>query len=323
MKRTRPLHLTIVVAGLTLFCCLLGCKPKKTVSNAADSVSQYALEVGAGAEKLGTKAGQTLGLVDKKWDYVRLAYKSGEQPTKAMGTYTLSDEREMGRLMGLEWIAKFGRYRYERMDRYLNRLAAALAAHSERPSLPATVIVLNTEEVRCFGAPGGFVFVTLGGLRAAESESDLAGYLALGLAHAQLNHSLALLEKIAGGALVFQDGTPKEPIRVATAAEETATLLRRNGYQNEDTRSASREATQLLLRLGYAPGGLKVWIQRTKVRKQEKHIVLSTNELTYARCIEEAVAERLAELHAPGAGRTNVPRFRRGCLSCLPIPRNN
>lgn len=323
MSRPRFLHFAMAGACLALLGCVLGCKPKKTMSNAADSVSRYAKDVGAGAERLGSKAGQTLGLVDKKWDYVRLAYRDGEPPAKPAGSYLLADEREMGRTLAMEWIAHYERYSHDRMDRYLNHVVAALAAHSARPGLPATVIVLNTEEVRCFGAPGGFVFVTLGGLRSAESESELAGYVALGLAHAQLNHTLALLERVADGAVAFEDGAPKEPVRLATAAEETASLLRRNGYQPADLRSASREATQMLLRLGYEPGGLKAFTERAKVRKQEKHPILPADELAYARCVGEAVTERLEELHAPAAGRTVVPRFRRECLSCLPIPRAN
>ena len=130
-----------------------------------------------------------------------------------------------------------------------------------------------------------------------------------------------LLEQIAGGALAFEDGAPAEPVRLTTAARETATLLRRNGFRSEHVRSASREATQLLIRLGYEPGGLKAFTQRAKVRKQEKRPILPPEELAYARCVEDAVAQRLEELHAPVAGRTMVPRFRRDCLSCLPIPR--
>ena len=49
----------------------------------------------------------------------------------------------------------------------MNRLVAALAAYSDRPALPATALVLDTEEVKCYGAPGGFVLVSLGALRAA------------------------------------------------------------------------------------------------------------------------------------------------------------
>ncbi len=310
--------LTVVGLSLAFF---VSCKPKRTVNQAADSVSKYAREMGESAGKLGTKAGQSLGLVEKKWDYVRLAYGDGEVPAAVQGHYTVAEEREIGRALAVEWIAKFGCYTHERLDRYLNRVAAALAAYSDRPALPTTVLLLETEEYRCFGAPGGFVFISVGSLRAAESESELAACVALGLAHAQLQHTLNLYERIVGGALAFEKGAPVEPIRFSAGAEETAALLVRNGYVPADVRSAAREATRLLIRLGYEPGGLKAFIERTNVRRQAKHPIIPADELAYGRTVEEAVAQRLEELHAPVSGRTLVPRFRRECVSSLPITR--
>jgi hypothetical protein len=313
-----------VVPVALLSCATLGffvsCKPKQSVDSATDSVSRYAKEMSDSAEKLGTKAGQTLGLVEKKWDYVRLAYGDGETSASVLGRYSVAEEREIGRALAIEWTAKFGCYTHDRLDRYLNQIAAALAAYSERPTLPATVIILDTEEVRCFGAPGGFVLVSLGALRATESESELAACVALGLAHAQLQHTLNLFERIAGGALIFEKGAPAEPIRLSAASEETVALLVRNGYVPADVRSAAREATRLLVRLGYEPGGLRAFVERTKVRRQVKNPILPADELAYCRTVEEAVAQRLEELHAPVTGRTLVPRFRRECASCLPIP---
>lgn len=315
----RAAALTVVICAALGF--FASCKPKQSMNNAADSVAQYAKEMGDSAGKLGTKAGQTLGLVEKKWDYVRLAYGDGETPASIQGRYAVAEERELGRVLAVEWTAKFGCYNHDRLERYLNRIAAALAAYSERPAMPATVIILDTEEVRCFGAPGGFVFLSLGALRAPESESELAACVALGLSHAQLQHTTNLFERIAGGPLVFEKGAPAEPIRFSAAAEETAALLVRNGYVAADVRSAAREATRLLVRLGYEPGGLKAFIERTKVRRQLKHPILPADELTYCKTVDEAVTQRLEELHAPTTGRTLVPRFRRECASCLPIPR--
>lgn len=325
MNTRLNLRIARAAAVVAIFGVALGfftsCKPKQSANNAADSVSRYAKEMSESAGKLGTKAGQTLGLVEKKWDYVRLAYGDGETTASIQGRYAVAEEREIGRALAVGWTAKFGCYTHDRLDRYLNRIVAALAAYSDRPALPATVIMLDTEEVRCFGAPGGFVFISLGALRATESESELAACVALGLAHAQLQHTLSLFERIAGGALAFEKGAPVEPIRFSAASEETVALLVRNGYVAADVRSAAREATRLLVRLGYEPGGLKAFIERTKVRRQMKHPIIPADELAYCKTVEDAVAQRLEELHAPETGRSLVPRFRRECASCLPIPR--
>ena len=318
------------VAALALFIALgvvlgLGaCKTKEKVNQAGEAVSKYAKEVGESAEKLGTRAGEKIGLLEKKWDYVRLAYGSAEAPAKLRATYTLGEEREAGRALGAEFIGRYGVCENARLDRYLNLVLASLAAHSERPGLPCHVAVLQSEEYRSFAAPGGYVFVTLGSLRAAESESEVAGMLAQALAHSQLRHSLALLERVlygreaeAGIKPVTQAGAQE----FSVAVEETARLLMRNGFSLEEIGAASREATTMLVRLGYEPGGLRAFLARAKVRMLEKAGGRPPADLALFRAGEQAVDARLAGLHAPETGRSVSDRYRRECLALLPIPR--
>ena len=48
------------------------------------------------------------------------------------------------------------------VQNYVNRIGRWLAMQTERPELPWTFAVIDTDTVNAFAAPGGYVFVTRG-----------------------------------------------------------------------------------------------------------------------------------------------------------------
>ena len=63
------------------------------------------------------------------------------------------------------------------LQRYVNRVGKWLALHSDRPDLPWTFAVIDTETINAFAMPGGDVIVSSGLLKRLSSESELAGVL--------------------------------------------------------------------------------------------------------------------------------------------------
>ena len=57
-------------------------------------------------------------------------------------------------------------------------VGTAVAQSSSRPKLPWTFIVLDTDGVNAFAAPGGFVHITRGAFALVQDEAELAGVLA-------------------------------------------------------------------------------------------------------------------------------------------------
>ena len=57
---------------------------------------------------------------------------------------------------------------------YVNRIGRWLALQTERPDLPWTFAVIDTDTVNAFAAPGGYVFVTRGLFLMLRSEAELA-----------------------------------------------------------------------------------------------------------------------------------------------------
>jgi beta-barrel assembly-enhancing protease len=76
------------------------------------------------------------------------------------------------------------------LNEYVNKVGKALAANSERADIRWTFMVLDDPSVNAFSAPGGYVFVTTGLLKAVENEAQLAGVLGHEIGHITGRHAL-------------------------------------------------------------------------------------------------------------------------------------
>lgn len=153
----------------------------------------------------GVLAGGGLSSADRSAD-VAAAQRASEQAARcrALGARVIGFEEEA--LLGLAisdevagtvpnrglYLDAPGAPETERTEltRYLALLGRGLAAYSSRPAIPWTFLVLDADEVRSFSAPGGYVWVTTGLLRAVENEAQLAGVLAHEIGHVTLGHAL-------------------------------------------------------------------------------------------------------------------------------------
>ncbi len=81
------------------------------------------------------------------------------------------------------------------LQRYVNRVGRWVASQSERPGLPWTFGVIDSNDVNAFAVPGGYVFVTKGLYKILHDEAELAGVLAHEVAHVVRGHHLKLIQQ--------------------------------------------------------------------------------------------------------------------------------
>ncbi|MEO5691810.1 MAG: M48 family metalloprotease [Usitatibacter sp.] len=81
----------------------------------------------------------------------------------------------------------------QNLQRYVNRVGKWLAMHSDRPGLPWSFGVIDTETINAFAMPGGMVIISSGLLKNLGSEAELAGALAHEIAHVVMKHQLAAI----------------------------------------------------------------------------------------------------------------------------------
>lgn len=92
-------------------------------------------------------------------------------------------------------IKQYGRYNDPALEAYVAGIGRGLAAVCDRQELTYEFYVLDTDMVNAFAAPGGYIFVTKGILKAMEDEAELAGVIGHEIGHVTARHSMKALEK--------------------------------------------------------------------------------------------------------------------------------
>ena len=81
------------------------------------------------------------------------------------------------------------------VEAWLNRIGGKLAKTPEANAYPYYFKLVNEESINAFALPGGPMYVHTGLLKAADSESQVAGVLAHEMSHVALRHGVAQMSK--------------------------------------------------------------------------------------------------------------------------------
>jgi predicted Zn-dependent protease len=87
---------------------------------------------------------------------------------------------------------------------YIDQLGQHLANHSQRGNITYHFKVVNTDVVNAFAVPGGYLYVNIGLIRAAENESELAGVIGHEIGHVVGKHGVKQMTRQLGLAAVAQ-----------------------------------------------------------------------------------------------------------------------
>jgi len=85
---------------------------------------------------------------------------------------------------------KYGVAQDAAIHKYVTLVGSVVVKKSNRSSLPFHFIVLDTDGVNAFAAPGGFIHITRGALSLMKNEAELAGVLGHEIAHVTQKHTI-------------------------------------------------------------------------------------------------------------------------------------
>jgi len=134
------------------------------------------------------------------------AGKSIVQAQEGMKDLTQEEEIALGEQLTAGFLGASPLHPDANLQRYVNRVGKWLALHSDRPDLPWTFAVIDTETINAFAMPGGAVIVSSGLLKRLSSESELAGVLSHEIAHVVKKHQLQAIQSAAKGNLASSIG---------------------------------------------------------------------------------------------------------------------
>ncbi|CAH0998877.1 Beta-barrel assembly-enhancing protease [Neolewinella maritima] len=116
----------------------------------------------------------------------------------------ISEESEiqMGQSYDPQVVAEFGIYEDPQLQSFLSEKGKEMAAISERPNLPWTFRLVDSDVVNAFAVPGGFVYFTRGIMAHFNNEAQFAGVLGHEIGHVTARHTVAQQSKqqLLGGA---------------------------------------------------------------------------------------------------------------------------
>jgi predicted Zn-dependent protease len=222
--------------------------------------------------KVGTAVAESQGKISK--EQAQSITRSTGALAKAAEDFTPEQEYYIGRSVGAVIVARYRPYRNDPANAYLNLLGQALAQASDRPETFGgyRFLILDSDEINAFAAPGGLIFVTRGMLRCCDGEDAVAAVLAHEIAHVQLRHGIQSIEQSrkveALKVLAFEGAKTfggKELADLTKTFEDsigdiTSTLIN-NGYSRAFEREADAAAVKILSRVGYDPSALAAMLR--------------------------------------------------------------
>jgi beta-barrel assembly-enhancing protease len=178
------------------------------------------------------------------------------------------EERRLGENVSANLREKFGVYQNAEVTKYVSLVGNALAQGSSRPNLNWTFIVLDTDAVNAFAAPGGIVHVTRGLLGLAKNEAELAGVLGHEITHVTAKHTVRFIQKSKGISLGsdYAGGGSTRDYIVAKMSEKAFHLLLDGAFSREDEGESDKVGVELANKLGYAPDGLAELLKKLDAR---------------------------------------------------------
>jgi predicted Zn-dependent protease len=171
---------------------------------------------------------------------------------------TEAEELQIGKQVSDKMVEAFGVFQDAGVNKYVTLVGAVLAQASPRPQLPWQFVILDTEGVNAFAAPGGYVHITKGLLGMLKTEAELAGVLSHEIIHVTEKHTVNAIQKSEGVKATTEEvgGAGLAQSLVARIAQRAYSDILNNRFSRDDEVEADDKGVQLANKLGYAPSGL-------------------------------------------------------------------
>jgi predicted Zn-dependent protease len=217
--------------------------------------------------EVGTSIGVATGSINEQ--QAESIKRSSKAVGKTFEDITPEQEYYIGRAVAATILSTYKPYDDEELTAYINLLGQTLAMASDKPETFGGYhfLVLDSDEINAFAAPGGFILVSRGMLRCCKDEDALAGVLAHEVGHVANNHGLKAIKKgrltsaLTILALESAKSLGGDDLAEVTKAFEgsisdiTGTLMN-SGYARSAEREADDSAVVIMERVGYNPNGL-------------------------------------------------------------------
>ncbi|MCY3682051.1 MAG: M48 family metallopeptidase [Gemmatimonadetes bacterium] len=229
---------------------------------------------------------------------------------------TSEQEVELGRQASREVERSVRLYRDPVVRTYIDSLGQALVRASRLSQFRYYFKVVDAPEVNAFALPGGFIYVNLGLIKAAETESELVGVIGHEIGHVEMHHGAKNISRHYGLAVVVElisggeDTSLGREIAGQLAGFGGGVYLLKYGRAAE--RESDRFAVHCLVKAGVDPEGIARFFETLlKLQKSEPKGVekwFATHPPTQSRV--DFVRSEIAKLPNTAGLRKTSARFK-------------
>jgi len=185
-------------------------------------------------------------------------------------TFSEEEEQSIGLDVSQKVRERFGVVQDPAVHKYVSTVGLTIAKVSDRPDLPWTFIVLDTDGVNAFASPGGFVHITRGALGLIANEAELAGVLGHEIGHVVRKHTINAIRKNNAVQLGASSAGSQRTALLATAATAVYSNVLENAYDRGDELDADRMGVELAGKAGYSAIALGTFLTRLDERNKDQ-----------------------------------------------------
>jgi len=182
------------------------------------------------------------------------------------------EERAIGETISEKLRTAFGVDQDPAVTKYVSLVGTVLAQSSTRPALNWQFIVLDTDGVNAYAAPGGIVHVTRGLLGLVKNEAELAGALAHEITHITEKHTINAIQKSSTLELASNEVSDSGLTGAAIAKIGEAGFYKvfENRFDRGDEMEADKVGVRVANKVGYNPAGLSSALQKLADRNKDE-----------------------------------------------------
>jgi predicted Zn-dependent protease len=227
--------------------------------------------------EIGSKIANQAGIISS--DQADSITRGSKAVEKTRQELTPEQEHYIGRAVAAKIFQRYRALDRPEANAYLNLLGQSLAIFSDRPETFGGYhfMLLDSDEVNAFAAPGGLILVTRGMLRCCENEDELAAVLAHEICHVELKHGLRSIKQgrlTAAFTIIAAESAKQlgsEDLAKLTREFEASVgdvvmTLTTSGYSRTQERDADAAAVRLLSRAGYPEAAMITMLRRMDER---------------------------------------------------------
>jgi predicted Zn-dependent protease len=241
---------------------------------------------------------------------------SAPKLAKSAEDFTPEQEYYLGRGVAATLLGRYQALHAPAANEYLNLLGQSLAKYSTMPNTFGGYhfLLLESQEINAFAAPGGLILVTRGLVQCTDNEDELAAVLAHEIAHVELRHGMGSIKQARKTEALMTLGSiaasaAPSPVSLSSlnslfggAISDMVQTVAVNGYSRSAELAADQAALAILRGAGYSEAALASMLRAMNARLASGTGFGKTHP---------SPADRLKALGVPGSTPANPVRQQR------------